>query len=418
MPITFTVAEHPAKPFAISYLTPEADSSEILPLLEPAYTPKKILQSSIDGSQKLITPGNGFVQGVLMAYNQHHNLVIRQSINAHAEELRDKFVAHEGKKHLRVVSKSTTMDGMDFGELSIQMSDEIHKNVSSLLWPIKLPQEVMKYLIHDINVELRIQVKDTSLVPWVLPNFTTTTPDDSVICSVLLMSTLKEYFSYEMAVCCGIPAITLEGTQEDWRSILTRIDKLHEFGEEPTQWAAILRVILLRFVRAFDAGGPHADKEFWERMVHEEHGSGTYWLGGWMSAFCAWDSKGVFNFANRDSKEDSNDDWKNFEDDSLSFGSQPEWVSRLEIDGHPIPRVPECPEGHAEVDVKVVDEFGETWDCSMLAGHTSLTLKWDQLDTIHIAPQWFMYVKGVTREQEEEEKLAKILDSLGERSLA
>ncbi|KAG6909876.1 hypothetical protein DXG01_014912 [Tephrocybe rancida] len=338
MPVTFTVAQHPAESFTETYPQFSRDENTILSNTAPAYVPTKVLQSSIDGSQNVITQRNGFVQGALLAYNKHHNLIIR--INAHAEELRDKFVSHAGKKKLTVESQSTTMAGMDFGKLSLQMSNAIYANV-----------------------------KDATLVPWVLPDFTTTTPDDSVICSVLLMSTLKEYFSYGMMVACGIPAITLEGTRDDWQSILKRIDRLDEFGDEPKKWAGMLRAVLSRFVQAFDAdnGQTLRDKTFWEKIIHEEHGSGLYWIGGWMSVFCAWNSKGNFY---------QGADWGEFK--------------CLELDGHRIPRATTCPKGYAEVDVEVVDEADKTWDCRMLAGHVGISLQGDQSDTIRMAPQWFI----------------------------
>jgi Domain of unknown function (DUF4419) len=50
------------------------------------------------------------------------------SINAHAEELRDKFVSHKDKKDL-VVSTLAPIDKADFGDLAIQMSGQIHNNV-------------------------------------------------------------------------------------------------------------------------------------------------------------------------------------------------------------------------------------------------------------------------------------------------
>lgn len=50
------------------------------------------------------------------------------SVNAHAEELRDRFVAHEGKKKL-VVYASGSRYTVDFGELANQMTDLIDQNV-------------------------------------------------------------------------------------------------------------------------------------------------------------------------------------------------------------------------------------------------------------------------------------------------
>ncbi|KAG6909858.1 hypothetical protein DXG01_014886 [Tephrocybe rancida] len=380
MPVTFPIAPHPAERFAPTHAQLLHNEAEILGDVITEYTPARILQSSVPWkaeepqSRGIIVQRNGFVQGVVLAYNKHHNLVIRDtklmapiSINAHAEELRDKFVSHSGRIELRVTSESTTVEGMDFGDLAVQMSREVGK-----------------------------KVKDASLVPWVLPNFSTTTPDDSVICSVLLMSTLKKYFTYRLGTLCGIPYLTLLGTQSDWQSLLSRISKLSEFGAEPTEWSHMLRAILTRFVRAFDDGFPTGpDAPFWARMVHEESGSGTYWLGGWISAFCAWDAQGVF-FADRD------------KDTAVRLGvlarvPTPAWARGLEVDGCGFPRVSACPEGYAEVSVRVVDgRSGERWACRALAGHVGIEVmregdgeeEREGGDTIRMAPQWFVYVKG------------------------
>jgi hypothetical protein len=190
-----------------------------------------------------------------------------------------------------------------------------------------------------------------------------------------------------MEIGCGIPFITLEGTQADWQSILTRIDKIPEFGAEPTEWAPMLRAVLRRFVRAFEEGGPQADKEFWERMVHEvPGGSGIPYISGWTSAFCAWDHKGAFFAAKK-----SQDNWQDF---------APGWVMNLTFDGVWFPRVYVAPEGYAEVDVLVQDQWtGIEYDCTMLAGHVGISMDGqEKLDTVRIAPQWFMYVKGEERE--------------------
>lgn len=193
-----------------------------------------------------------------------------------------------------------------------------------------------------------------------------------------------------MMIGCGIPFMTIEGTQSDWQSILDRIDKIPEFGREPTEWAGMLRAILKRFVRAFDKGGPQADQGFWERMVHEvPGGSGTPFISGWITAFCAWDNKGVF-FASKSSQV------------GFRSGGAPEWVTNLSFDGVWFPRVWTPPEGYAEVDVLVQDvSTGQKLDCTMIAGHIGTSMEdagRGQLDTVRLAPQWFMYLKGEQRQ--------------------
>ena len=98
------------------------------------------------------------------------------------------------------------------------------------------------------------------------------------------------YFEYTMCLMCGIPSVTLEGEKSDWERLLTRLDKLDSFGEEPKAWAAMLRPILIRFVGAFD-GEP--DVDFWSRVCHyHSQGSGPSYLSGWITAFCVWSSEG------------------------------------------------------------------------------------------------------------------------------
>jgi hypothetical protein len=68
----------------------------------------------------LLADRNGFVHSVTEAYNNHYHLIIRPDdmwitivtqfsayVNAHAEELGDSFVAHEGQKEVATGSLST-----------------------------------------------------------------------------------------------------------------------------------------------------------------------------------------------------------------------------------------------------------------------------------------------------------------------
>lgn len=376
MPVTFTVSDRVAEPYkSESWRKSSNDRHEILAGLTTSHKPAKLLQSSVDGTKDILQMKNGFVQGVLLAYNKHHHLVIRPDdvwiailsqlnfyINTHSEELRDKFVAHEGKKKLTLVSDATTVEGTDFGNLAVQLSGQIHENI-----------------------------KDKSLVPWVLPDFSTTTANDTVICSILIMSVLKSYLEYEVMIMCGIPSITLEGTQADWQSILNRINKIAEFGEEPKQWSAMLRAILTRFVHAFDAEGVKKDKDFWERIIHHQSGgSGPNYISGWMTAFCAWNAKGLYFKSKGDQGHRG------------GWGDRaPEWVHGLKIDKVWFPRVHSPPKGYAEVDVKVIDvPRGETLDCAMVSGHIGVSMgDKEKRDTVYMAPQWFMFVKGEERQE-------------------
>jgi hypothetical protein len=100
-----------------------------------------IIQSSINdpehGSQYL-GASNGFVNSAVLAYNQHHHLIIRPEdvwftvlvqlniyINEHSEELRSMFVAHEAQKRLQLdvckAIEGNALFGVDWAKFAYQM---------------------------------------------------------------------------------------------------------------------------------------------------------------------------------------------------------------------------------------------------------------------------------------------------------
>ncbi|KAI9925410.1 hypothetical protein ASPWEDRAFT_41490 [Aspergillus wentii DTO 134E9] len=240
---------------------------------------KRIIQHSISPSQfdgHLSSSQNGFVRAVWHAYSGHHHLTVRPEdvwfsiltqinfyINAHAEELRSLFVAHEGQKELSV-SAGGTIDTANFGALAVEMTRVIEENV--------------------VDPELR---------SWIMPDFTTTTESDKVVAAVLLMGTLQKYFSYNMMLMCGIPSVTLLGEKKDWEALVAKLDKLPTFGKEPTQFASLLRPVLTRFVASFDDPTSQETIDFWSKSVHKSGGSGPHYLSGWITAFCFWNQEGV-----------------------------------------------------------------------------------------------------------------------------
>ena len=194
---------------------------------------------------------------------------------------------------------------------------------------------------------------------------------------------------------CGLPSVTLEGEKSDWERLLARIDKLDSFGEEPKAWAAMLRPILTRFVKAFD----EPDIDFWGRVCHyHPQGSGPTYLSGWITAFCVWSSQGK---------------WQG---PSLSGPSRTitllggETVSGLVLDevSYPVIDRGDVPIGFCEVDVKL-DDNGVTLPCMMVSGHVAYSVEGEKKDGLRPLPSWFMFVKGDLGEEEKEKTSKKIL---------
>lgn len=183
-------------------------------------------------------------------------------INAHAEELRSLFVAHEGQKELEV-KEGGNIHTVDFGKLAVHMTDMIEQNV--------------------VDPELRT---------WIMPLFSTTTNSDKVAASILMMGSMQKYFLCKISVCCGTLSMTLLGNREDWEQLVAKLDKIPKLGKEPTTFARLLRPVLERFVATFDRLDDPKIVDFWRKYTHETGGSGPQYLCGWITAFCFWSEMG------------------------------------------------------------------------------------------------------------------------------
>jgi hypothetical protein len=207
-------------------------------------------------------------------------------------------------------------------------------------------------------------IKDPSLREWILPTFTTTTKDDQTVASIIMMATLKNFFSYGCGICCGIPSVTLLGERSDWEQILAKVERLSTFGEEPTQWLEILRPVLRRFVSNFDAPESEDAKDFWQKIVHYSGGgSGPSYLSGWITVFCFWNTKGKAYYNPSYNPP--------VEGDTMHSMGKPTPV--LVLDGARYHRIEtdQVPSGWASVPVKLIDDTVVT-ETVMVAGSLGL----------------------------------------------
>ncbi|PLB39781.1 DUF4419 domain-containing protein [Aspergillus candidus] len=276
MPVTLKVAAHPPD----KWEDPKVSTAEGL-LKESCPQEYKnsqgVLESSFHSSlfdtSHVSASRNGFVWAVFQAYSHHHNLTIRPEdvwfsiitqlsfyINAHAEDLRSFFVSHEGQQEL----EDTGGDGgLDFGNMALRMTKLIEEKV--------------------VDKEFR---------SWIMPDFSTTTESDKVVAAVLMMGAMQKYFSYFVAITCGIPSATLLGERKDWADLVKKLDKLYQLGDEPARFAQLLRPVLNHFVLTFDSPDSITVRNFWGRCAHRSEGSGIDYLTGWISVFCFWSEEG------------------------------------------------------------------------------------------------------------------------------
>jgi hypothetical protein len=362
--VTLTIANHAAREWKSSGRAKSAQTLFHASCTKDSQNSKRIIQSSFPSSlfddKHIASSSNGFVWSAVHAYSSHHHLTIRPEdiwfsilsqlsfyINAHAEELREYFVAHEGRKELEVIAVGT-IDSVDFGLLAKRMTHLIQENV-----------------------------KDPILRSWIMPNWTTTTERDVNVAAVLMMGTLQKYFDYKMSLICGIPSVTILGERKDWEDILTRLDRLSNFGDEPATFATLLRPVLRHFIASFDPEPSPVVKDFWSKIAHETGGSGPFYLSGWITAFCFWDEEGKSMYHRYD---------KNGPQGPVSLEVFQGQRAGCELDGTLYHRVDtdDIPSGFASVPV-VVDDNGVLYHTKMVAGSLGIqvTSSGDMLDDEH-----------------------------------
>ena len=364
MSVILTIADHPPREWRSSNGVNSAEALFQASSRKDHMNSKRIIQSSVPESlfsqKQIASSSNGWVWAAFHAYSSHHHLTIRPEdiwfsilsqlsfyINAHAEELRDYFVAHEGGKELEV-KEVGNIHSVDFGLLAQRMTHLIQENV-----------------------------KDPGLRNWMMPNWTTTTNDDVTVASVLMMGTLQKYFSYKMSLLCGIPSVTLLGERADWEDILKRLDRLPELGDEPATFATLLRPVLEHFIASFNPEPSLAVKEFWTKIAHKTGGSGPFYLSGWITAFCFWDETGKSLYHRYDT---------NGPQHPVSLEPFEELQAGCELNNVLYHRVntDDVPSGIASVPV-VVDDNGTLYDTKILAGSFGIqvTSSGDMLDDEH-----------------------------------
>jgi hypothetical protein len=184
-------------------------------------------------------------------------------VNRHAEALRGKFVAHEGKKVINIVRS------------------DFRYGSQSNAWDTVFPQ--FADAIESLTVPgVREKIEG---------HFSNTTPTDTACSHIALMDSCQAYFEYEMTTGCGFPRIDLLGTVADWRLLRSKAAALREFQPDGavsedvgflSVWLDALLPALDHFVAAAEG---HPDLAFWGSVCNLCGSSGgpeepvTGWIG-------------------------------------------------------------------------------------------------------------------------------------------
>ena len=176
---------------------------------------------------------------------------VANHVKVHAEELRPRLVRHSG-----VI------------EIVVRRDDFVKGS----------PENPWTEVLDEFSTRVRDHVGPA--IDLFLPAFSTTGPTERAAAGIVLLDAVQSYFQYSTGTWCGIPAITLEGTPEDWQALADRAEGFAEFGLEG--WIEVLRPILRQFVRASRGD---VETRFWRSLYKFEGISGLPLITGWITAF-------------------------------------------------------------------------------------------------------------------------------------
>lgn len=225
---------------------------------------------------------HAFLDAVLRAYNNHEDLVLSpddiwmlvcvqfsEHVNMHAEELRDLFVSHQGKKMLQVKTYNETSES-EWSEFFALIEPEIKKNTKG------------------------------EIVDTLRCSFTTTGDVEQTLSTVSVMSAFKAYFEYGRCIpLCGIAQVHFLGTLEDWTSLKEKLLALRQYAVPDQGVTTASKKALCTWKRYVDTLAPVIDKlietyqgapdvEWWNKIIDQRfasRGSGqTSYLSGWVLA--------------------------------------------------------------------------------------------------------------------------------------
>jgi hypothetical protein len=193
---------------------------------------------------------------IVQAFSNH--------VNANSEELRHYFVDFDGKKTLKVIYDID-------------------------------PKGVNKKILEDFSIQINKQMEEylgKEIMENLTPNFTTTDYDSIIISRLSIMGAFKKYFEYKMScITCGNPYIILEGTAEDYKTIINKAKNLRKYKFE---WY-IDRIIPL-IQKMVEAKEGNIDIEHFKNIIHERTYAHVYttsiYLSGWILQFFAYQKEG------------------------------------------------------------------------------------------------------------------------------
>jgi hypothetical protein len=126
----------------------------------------------------------------------------------------------------------------------------------------------------------------SATLEYMLPKFSNGSLETEVAHLVSFMDAASNHYEYSMSTCCGIPSFRLEGTADDWDSVIRSATKLEELLPGLNLYFTNLIPVLNEICNTSD--GNKVDNDFWSSMYKQQGGSGGPYSNGWFNNLYAY----------------------------------------------------------------------------------------------------------------------------------
>ena len=136
-------------------------------------------------------------------------------------------------------------------------------------------------------------------------NFSTSTKTDRIVSSINTMNSMQEFFDFRTIRWeCGIPAVIMRGTEEDWKGLLLKIESLEKLLQPIkdklflNSWWKNTKSIIKKLLETYQ-GTP--DLPWWHSIIvktdyYDSWGSGDGI--GWCKAYNGWFLTDILGLSN------------------------------------------------------------------------------------------------------------------------
>ena len=160
--------------------------------------------------EEVYMAGNtGLFSSILAAYNNHWPL--RTCPDDWWFCLTRRIAIALDKNNDKESVKNFFVDHQDFKDIEVEVLDETFKTVKE------------SWLLDQMTKAMHKRAKFPEFVEGMAADFSTTTVVKRFASQVSLMYSVQEYFHFGGMYLCGIPAVELLGTEEDWEKLTSKL---------------------------------------------------------------------------------------------------------------------------------------------------------------------------------------------------